>query len=79
MAVSTPLNGTLHVTGQIASQVGNIGGALGNILDRLHEGSVTDFIKFPLGWPPFNLADTSITLGVLLLLVVLETPRKESS
>ncbi len=56
-----------------------IGGALGNILDRLHEGSVTDFIKFPLGWPPFNLADTSITLGVLLLLVVLETPRKESS
>ncbi len=56
-----------------------IGGALGNILDRLHEGSVTDFIKLPLGWPPFNLADTSITLGVLLLLFVLETPRKDSS
>ena len=53
-----------------------IGGALGNILDRLHEGSVTDFIKLPLGWPPFNLADTSITLGVLLLLFVLETPRQ---
>ena len=56
-----------------------IGGALGNILDRLHEGSVTDFIKLPLGWPPFNLADTSITLGVLLLLFVLESPRKDSS
>jgi len=55
-----------------------IGGALGNILDRLHEGSVTDFIKLPLGWPPFNLADTSITLGVLLLLLILETPRKDS-
>jgi signal peptidase II len=55
-----------------------IGGALGNILDRLREGSVTDFIKLPLGWPPFNLADTSITLGVLLLLLVLETPRKDS-
>ena len=41
-----------------------IGGALGNILDRLRDGSVTDFIKLPLGWPPFNLADTSITLGV---------------
>jgi signal peptidase II len=53
-----------------------IGGALGNILDRLREGSVTDFIKLPLGWPPFNLADTSITLGVLLLLLVLETPRQ---
>ena len=56
-----------------------IGGALGNILDRLRDGYVTDFIKLPLGWPPFNLADTSITLGLLLLLVVLETPRKESS
>jgi signal peptidase II len=55
-----------------------LGGALGNILDRLREGSVTDFIKLPLGWPPFNLADTSITLGVLLLLVAIEAPRKES-
>jgi signal peptidase II len=51
-----------------------IGGALGNILDRLHEGSVTDFIKLPLGWPPFNLADASITLGVLLLVFVIEGP-----
>ena len=34
MAVSAPLNGTLHVTGQIASQVGNIGGALGGILNE---------------------------------------------
>jgi signal peptidase II len=50
-----------------------LGGALGNILDRLRSGSVTDFVKFPLGWPPFNLADTSITLGVLLLLFVIET------
>ena len=56
-----------------------IGGALGNILDRLRDGSVTDFVKLPLGWPPFNLADTSITLGVLLLLFVLETPRKDSA
>jgi signal peptidase II len=53
-----------------------IGGALGNILDRLRDGSVTDFVKLPLGWPPFNLADTSITLGVLLLVFVLETPRQ---
>ena len=29
-------------------------------------GSVTDFVKLPLGWPPFNLADASITLGVIL-------------
>ena len=46
-----------------------LGGALGNILDRLRDGSVTDFIKLPLGWPPFNLADVSITLGVLILLL----------
>jgi signal peptidase II len=56
-----------------------IGGALGNILDRLRDGSVTDFIKLPLGWPPFNLADTSITLGVLLLIFTIEAPRKDEA
>jgi signal peptidase II len=54
-----------------------VGGALGNILDRLREGSVTDFVKLPLGWPPFNLADVSITLGVLILLLVIERPRSD--
>ena len=52
-----------------------IGGALGNLLDRVRTGSVVDFIKLPLGWPPFNLADASIVVGVLLLLFVLESPR----
>lgn len=52
-----------------------VGGALGNVIDRIHEGSVTDFIKLPLGWPPFNLADTSITLGVVVLVFVIERPR----
>jgi signal peptidase II len=47
------------------------GGALGNILDRLRHGSVTDFIKLPLGWPPFNLADASITLGILIMFVLI--------
>jgi signal peptidase II len=55
-----------------------LGGALGNVLDRLREGSVTDFIKLPLGWPPFNLADASITLGVLLLLLTFQDARKDS-
>ena len=49
-----------------------IGGAIGNVVDRLREGSVTDFIKLPLGWPPFNLADMSITFGVIALLYVIE-------
>ena len=58
-----------------------LGGALGNILDRLRDGSVTDFIKLPLGWPPFNLADTSITLGVVLLFLVVDhsAPRRAVS
>jgi signal peptidase II len=47
-----------------------VGGALGNFVDRLREGAVTDFIKLP-HWPAFNLADTSITLGVFALLFVL--------
>jgi signal peptidase II len=49
-----------------------LGGALGNLLDRLRTGSVVDFIQLPLGWPPFNLADGSIVIGVLLLLLVIE-------
>lgn len=48
-----------------------LGGAIGNLLDRILDGSVTDFIKFPV-WPAFNVADIAITLGVLSLLWVLE-------
>jgi signal peptidase II len=47
-----------------------VGGAIGNLVDRIREGAVTDFIKLP-HWPAFNLADTSITLGVIVLLFVL--------
>jgi signal peptidase II len=53
-----------------------LGGALGNIIDRLRSGAVTDFLKLPLGWPPFNLADVSITLGVVLLGLVIEHLRQ---
>ena len=48
-----------------------LGGAIGNLIDRVSHGSVTDFIKLPL-WPAFNLADAAITFGVLALLWVLE-------
>jgi signal peptidase II len=50
-----------------------LGGALSNILDRVRDGSVTDFIKLPLGWPPFNVADAAITVGVVLLALVIES------
>src|SRR5438874_1188382 len=39
-----------------------IGGAAGNLIDRLHDKAVTDFIKLPL-WPAFNIADVAITVG----------------
>ena len=45
-----------------------LGGALGNLADRVRDGAVIDFIDLPL-WPTFNLADVAITLGVLLLLL----------
>ena len=51
-----------------------LGGALGNVIDRLRDGAVTDFIKLP-AWPAFNVADISITFGVLVLLYVTERPR----
>jgi signal peptidase II len=49
-----------------------MGGALGNLIDRLRFGSVTDFIYFRLWgnfhWPAFNIADASIVVGVCLLI-----------
>jgi signal peptidase II len=48
-----------------------VGGAVGNLIDRLVHGYVTDFIKLP-AWPAFNIADVAITAGVLALLLVLE-------
>lgn len=45
-----------------------LGGALGNLVDRLRLGKVTDFIDFPL-WPSFNVADSSIVIGVAILLL----------
>jgi signal peptidase II len=52
------------------------GGALGNLVDRLSEGSVVDWID-PILWPAFNLADVAIVLGILGLLYVLEGPSKK--
>jgi signal peptidase II len=54
-----------------------LGGAVGNIFDRIRDGAVTDFIKFPW-WPAFNVADIAITFGVLSLLYVLEAGESKS-
>jgi signal peptidase II len=53
-----------------------LGGALGNIIDRVRDGAVTDFVKLP-HWPAFNVADVAITFGVLTLLWVIEQPERD--
>ena len=45
-----------------------LGGALGNLIDRLRFGFVIDFLDFRI-WPVFNIADTAITIGLILLLI----------
>ncbi len=47
------------------------GGAVGNVVDRVRHGGVTDFLDFHVGdwhWPAFNTADVMITIGVVLLI-----------
>lgn len=47
-----------------------MGGALGNVIDRLLYGAVVDFLDFHVAgwhWPAFNVADSAITLGAILL------------
>jgi len=49
-----------------------IGGATGNLIDRLRLGAVTDFLDFHIGryhWPAFNVADSAVCVGVVLLLL----------
>jgi signal peptidase II len=49
-----------------------IGGAVGNVIDRLRFGAVVDFLYFHAGswyWPAFNLADSAICLGVAAMLL----------
>jgi signal peptidase II len=54
-----------------------IGGAAGNLIDRVREGAVTDWFDLPW-WPAFNVADVAITFGVLTLLYVLEGPPRHA-
>ena len=43
-----------------------LGGTVGNLIDRVWRHSVTDFIDFKI-WPAFNVADASVTIGILLI------------
>jgi len=43
-----------------------LGGTVGNLIDRIHLGYVTDFIDFNL-WPAFNIADSAVVVGIIIL------------
>ena len=59
-----------------------LGGAVGNLLDRLIYGAVVDFLRLQLWagytWPDFNVADSSIVVGVALLVIELFASEGES-
>jgi signal peptidase II len=56
-----------------------LGGALGNLVDRLNNGGVVDFLDFHLGpyhWPAFNVADSAIVIGAAVLMLELFRSRR---
>jgi signal peptidase II len=49
-----------------------VGGAVGNLIDRISSGAVTDFIDVYVGphhWPSFNVADSAISIGIVLMAI----------
>jgi signal peptidase II len=57
-----------------------LGGAAGNLIDRLRFGMVVDFLDFYYGayhWPAFNVADSAITIGVSLMILEILTEQKK--
>jgi signal peptidase II len=67
----------------VASALGLIlGGALGNVFDRIFRHAVVDFLDFHIGewhWPAFNLADSAITVGVMLYVFTSLRDQRRSS
>jgi len=78
----------LLVAGKIPSPLGNaglallLGGAAGNVADRIFHGAVTDFFELWLGtyhYPAFNVADSAITIGAVLILLDILLGRKQET
>ncbi len=78
----------LLVGGKIGSPLGNaglallLGGAAGNVADRIFFGAVTDFFELWLGtyhYPAFNVADSAITIGAVLILLDILFGRKQET
>jgi signal peptidase II len=59
-----------------------LGGALGNLVDRVYPGEVIDFIDMGIGvhrWPVYNVADIAVTAGVALLFLSFFAPEKSAN
>ncbi len=73
----------VNTTGTALSMI--LGGALGNLWDRMISGHVVDFLDFYVGsyhWPSFNVADSAIVLGAILLvadIVFSKSPEQQSA
>lgn len=71
-----------HSSGRMQAAFGLVlGGAMGNLIDRLWLGKVIDFLDIGVGaarWPIFNVADIGVTAGVMLLLLGLAMESRES-
>lgn len=74
------IRGRVHGAGRRLALALIMGGALGNLVDRLTTGLVVDFIDVGLGrwhWPVFNIADSAVSIGVVLF--ALTWPKRESA
>ena len=72
--------GWVHLTGRLRGAVAAVllglvlGGTLGNLTDRLIDGSVTDFVSVGIGslrWPTFNVADSAVVVGIIGIVLYL--------
>ena len=57
-----------------------LGGAIGNLIDRVYAGDVIDFIEIGIGgywWPVFNVADIAVSVGAVLLLIFIARSSRE--
>ena len=64
------------------SVAGILGGAIGNLLDRVRLGEVIDFLDFSIKgyhWPAFNVADAAISVGVFVLILHLAFEKRETN
>jgi signal peptidase II len=72
--------GWVHLTGRLRGATAAVllglvlGGTLGNLTDRLLDGSVTDFVSVGIGdlrWPTFNVADSAVVVGIISIVLYL--------